>query len=150
MIQIHKALCFIWSYFLQRRFKTKERVSFFSRQYCRHLLESNGCLCDSLSYFQLCFDAQQVRAEVAGRRYIEFYSSQTWGRNMKGKFCQKEENGWVEDDEQKPVRMPRMVVLTHFYKINGPSMVVFYTIRTCLQNQFQHIGSKLLVKYLET
>ena len=29
MIQIHKALCFIWSYLLQRRFKTKERVSFF-------------------------------------------------------------------------------------------------------------------------
>ena len=47
---------------------------------------------------------------------------------MKGKFCQKEENGGVEDDEQKPVRMPRMVVLTHFYKINGPPMVGFYTI----------------------
>ena len=75
---------------------------------------------------QLCFDAQQVRDEVWGD--IEFYSSQTWGRNMKGKFCQKEENGGVEDDEQKPVRMPRMVVLTHFYKINGPPMVGFYTI----------------------
>ena len=55
---------------------------------------------------------------------------------MKGKFCSKEENGGAEDDEQKPVRMPRMVVLTHFYKINGPSMVGFYTIKTCPQNQF--------------
>ena len=32
---------------------------------------------------------------------------------MKGKFCSKEENDRAEDDEQKPVRMPRMVVLTH-------------------------------------
>ena len=55
---------------------------------------------------------------------------------MKGKFCQKEENRGVEADGQKPVRMPRMVVLTHFYKINGLTMVVFYTLKTCLQNQF--------------
>ena len=62
---------------------------------------------------------------------------------MKGKFCQKEENGWVEDDEQKPVRMPRMVVLTHFYKINGPSMVGFYTLH------YKNLSSESILAYRE-
>ena len=34
--------------------------------------------------FQVCFDAQQVRDEVWGD--IEFYSSQTWGRNIEGEI----------------------------------------------------------------
>ena len=62
---------------------------------------------------------------------------------MKGKFCSKEENGGAEDDEQKPVRMRRMVVLTHFYKINGPPMVVFYTIN------YKNLSSESILAYRE-
>ena len=57
---------------------------------------------------------------------------------MKGKFCSKEENGGAEDDEQKPVRMPRMVVLTQNIKLMDLQWLLFtlYTIKTCPQNQF--------------